>query len=119
MKQHIYHLSHIDLDGYGCQYLTTKCFDKIECYNANYGPEVTARLEEMVKKIEQDKFIHGDKKNTAYDWASPIVTAADNSHCDNVEGNHGVENLQGLEVRRPEHHQSTDHSWNNGRQCIS
>jgi len=61
MKQHIYHLSHIDLDGYGCQYLTTKCFDKIECYNANYGPEVTARLEEMVKKIEQDKFIHGDK----------------------------------------------------------
>ena len=60
MQQHIYHLSHIDLDGYGCQYLTTKCFDKIECYNANYGPEVSARLEEIVKKIEQDKFIYGD-----------------------------------------------------------
>ncbi len=60
MAQHVYHLSHIDLDGYGCQYLTTKCFGKIECYNANYGPEVTARLEEMVKKIEQDKFIQGD-----------------------------------------------------------
>jgi oligoribonuclease NrnB/cAMP/cGMP phosphodiesterase (DHH superfamily) len=61
MEQYIYHLSHIDLDGYGCQYLTTKCFKKIECYNANYGPEVAARLEEIVKKIEQDKFIHGDK----------------------------------------------------------
>ncbi len=61
MKQHVYHLSHIDLDGYGCQYLTTKCFDKIECYNANYGPEVTARLEEIVKQIEQDIFIQGDK----------------------------------------------------------
>ncbi len=60
MAQHVYHLSHIDLDGYGCQYLTTKCFDTIECYNANYGPEVTARLEEMVKKIEQDKFIQSD-----------------------------------------------------------
>ncbi len=60
MTQHVYHLSHIDLDGYGCQYLTTKCFDTIECYNANYGPEVTARLEEMVKKIEQDKFIQSD-----------------------------------------------------------
>jgi len=60
MQQHVYHLSHIDLDGYGCQYLTSKCFKKIECYNANYGPEVTARLEEMVKKIEQDQFIHGD-----------------------------------------------------------
>ena len=60
MKQHIYHLSHIDLDGYGCQYLTQQCFETIESYNANYGPEVPARLGEIVKKIEQDKFIHGD-----------------------------------------------------------
>ncbi|HHO65000.1 MAG TPA: phosphoesterase [Epsilonproteobacteria bacterium] len=61
MQQHVYHLSHIDLDGYGCQYLSTQCFKKIDCYNANYGPEVTARLAEMVKKIEQDKFLNGDK----------------------------------------------------------
>ena len=59
--QHVYHLSHIDLDGYGCQYLTTRCFDTIECYNANYGPEVKARLEEIIKKIEQDKFLHPDE----------------------------------------------------------
>ena len=57
--QHIYHLSHIDLDGYGCQYLTTQCFDAIACYNANYGPEVKARLEEIVKQIEQDAFLKG------------------------------------------------------------
>jgi len=61
MKQHVYHLSHIDLDGYGCQYLSTQCFTTISCYNANYGPEVTARLEEIIKKIEQDKFINNDK----------------------------------------------------------
>lgn len=61
MKQHVYHLSHIDLDGYGCQYLSQQCFSTIECYNANYGPEVPARLEEIVNKIEQDKFIHGDR----------------------------------------------------------
>ena len=60
MKQRLYHLSHIDLDGYGCQYLTKDCFDKSEFYNANYGPEVKARLEEIVKKIEQDKFIYGN-----------------------------------------------------------
>ena len=60
MQQHIYHLSHIDLDGYGCQYLTKHCFDTIECYNANYGPEVTARLSEIIKKIEQDTFLHGN-----------------------------------------------------------
>ncbi len=59
-QQHIYHLSHIDLDGYGCQYLTTKCFDHVACYNANYGPEVTARLEEMIGQIEQDIFLHGN-----------------------------------------------------------
>ena len=58
--QHVYHLSHIDLDGYGCQYLSQQCFDTIDSYNANYGPEVPARLGEIVKKIEQDKFIHGD-----------------------------------------------------------
>lgn len=61
MQQHIYHLSHIDLDGYGCQYITQHCFDSIDCYNANYGPEVSARLSEIIKKIEQDKFLHGDK----------------------------------------------------------
>jgi len=61
MKTHFYHLSHIDLDGYGCQYLSTKCFNNIVCYNANYGPEVTARLSEIIKQIEQDKFLYGDE----------------------------------------------------------
>ncbi len=56
--QHVYHLSHIDLDGYGCQYLSQQCFDNIECYNANYGPEVPARMGEIVKKIEQDTFLN-------------------------------------------------------------
>ena len=55
--QHIYHLSHIDLDGYGCQYLSTQCFDTVYCFNANYGPEVPARMQEIVHKIEQDKFL--------------------------------------------------------------
>ncbi|MEA2046867.1 MAG: DHHA1 domain-containing protein [Campylobacterota bacterium] len=61
MKQHLYHLSHIDLDGYGCQYLSQKCFQNIDAYNANYGPEVSARLGEIVSKIEQDKFLHGNE----------------------------------------------------------
>lgn len=61
--QRVYHLSHIDLDGYGCHYLTTQCFDTIECYNANYGPEVKARLEEIVESIERDNLLHGDPTN--------------------------------------------------------
>jgi oligoribonuclease NrnB/cAMP/cGMP phosphodiesterase (DHH superfamily) len=55
---YIYHLSHIDLDGYGCQYLTKECFDNIECYNANYGPEVKAKLEEIISSIKRKKFIN-------------------------------------------------------------
>ncbi len=49
---YVFHLSHIDLDGYGCQYLTTKVFDNIKCYNANYGPEVTQKIEEILTDIE-------------------------------------------------------------------
>ncbi len=61
---YIYHLSHIDLDGYGCQYLTQKAFNKIEFYNANYGAEVKARLEEIITSIKREKFIN--KNETKY-----------------------------------------------------
>ena len=46
MKQidSVYHLSHTDLDGYACQFLTSKCFDKIDFANSNYGDEITGRL---------------------------------------------------------------------------
>ncbi len=49
---YVFHLSHIDLDGYGCQYLTRKVFQDIQCYNANYGAEVTARIEQIIEDIK-------------------------------------------------------------------
>jgi len=63
----IYHLSHIDLDGYGCQYLANQCFNEqhnysLESYNANYGPEVKARLEEIITAIKREKFLGSDKE---------------------------------------------------------
>jgi oligoribonuclease NrnB/cAMP/cGMP phosphodiesterase (DHH superfamily) len=51
---HIYHLSHTDLDGYGCQYLTSQAFKNIDFYNANYGPEVLAMLEMILAKIKKN-----------------------------------------------------------------
>jgi len=60
----IYHLSHIDLDGYGCQFLTHHCFEKIHAYNANYGPEVKARLEEIITTIKRETFLHPHEKRT-------------------------------------------------------
>jgi len=40
----VYHLSHTDLDGYACQFLTSHCFENIRFQNSNYGDEITGRL---------------------------------------------------------------------------
>lgn len=40
----IFHLSHIDLDGYGCQLITSKFFNDIHFFNANYGREVGIKI---------------------------------------------------------------------------
>jgi len=54
----VYHLSHIDLDGYSCQLITKRCFEQIEYYNSNYGKEIDQRLEQIINDIERD--IHGE-----------------------------------------------------------
>ncbi|OBV28346.1 phosphoesterase [Helicobacter sp. CLO-3] len=48
----VFHLSHIDLDGYGCQFVAKEFFDSIQFYNANYGKEVMARLNTIFSQID-------------------------------------------------------------------
>ncbi len=55
MNKKVYHLSHTDLDGYACQFLTYKIFDDIEFFNSNYGTEIDEKLQEIFKKIEESK----------------------------------------------------------------
>ncbi|MDC0932606.1 phosphoesterase [Arcobacteraceae bacterium] len=51
-----YHISHTDLDGYGCQLTTQKIFPNAIYYNANYGIEVKMFLKDALQKIElEDK----------------------------------------------------------------
>ncbi len=52
----VYHLSHIDLDGYSCQLISKRCFENISYYNSNYGKEIDQRLEQIVGDIQRDKF---------------------------------------------------------------
>ncbi len=52
-----YHLSHTDLDGYTCQYVTKQLFDEGYFVNANYGEEVLVRIDEILDLIEE----RGDK----------------------------------------------------------
>lgn len=56
---HIYHLSHTDLDGYGCQLITSHFFDNVSFFNSNYGKEITERFNEIVEKMEKN----ADEKN--------------------------------------------------------
>lgn len=49
-----YHLSHTDLDGYGCQFITSKIFENIRYFNSNYGEEIHFRLREILNKIKEE-----------------------------------------------------------------
>lgn len=49
----IYHLSHIDLDGYTCQLVMKYTPYKVFNYNANYGAEVKQKLELILEKINK------------------------------------------------------------------
>ncbi len=52
MTKTIYHLSHIDLDGYSCQLVMRHTPYTIHSYNANYGAEVLERLEEIIEALQ-------------------------------------------------------------------
>lgn len=51
----IYHLSHTDLDGYACQYVTHFYFKNIKFYNSNYGKEINENFNIIINDIEKDK----------------------------------------------------------------
>lgn len=46
-----FHISHTDLDGFGCQLTTQKIFPDAIYYNANYGMEVKIVLKDVLEKI--------------------------------------------------------------------
>ena len=50
-----FHLSHTDLDGFGCQFISKKIFPNGNYFNANYGLEFKAKLEKILQKIQTSK----------------------------------------------------------------
>jgi len=79
----VFHLSHIDLDGYSCQLITKRCFEQINYYNSNYGKEIDQRLEQIIGDIERD--IQGENLvlitdlNLTLQQAKKLVKMADES----------------------------------------
>jgi len=48
----LFHISHTDLDGFGCQLISKKIFPDAHFYNANYGLEVKLTIKDVLSKIE-------------------------------------------------------------------
>ena len=51
----LFHISHTDLDGYGCQLITNEYFKESFFYNANYGLEVKLSIKKVLEQIEEFK----------------------------------------------------------------
>ena len=51
----IYHLSHIDLDGYSCQLVMQHTPHTLHFYNANYGEEVPERLRQIIEALAHER----------------------------------------------------------------
>ena len=47
----LFHISHTDLDGYGCQLITKEYFKEGSFYNANYGLEVKLTIKKVLEEI--------------------------------------------------------------------
>ncbi|MDD3343792.1 MAG: 3'-to-5' oligoribonuclease B [Sulfurospirillaceae bacterium] len=55
MNYTLHHLSHTDLDGYGCQMVTQHYFDSIIFYNSNYGKEINECFNQILDTIQNSK----------------------------------------------------------------
>ncbi|MDD2697593.1 MAG: phosphoesterase [Arcobacteraceae bacterium] len=53
----LFHMSHTDLDGYGCQLISKKIYPNGNFYNANYGVEVKSTIKTILKEIEESSQI--------------------------------------------------------------
>ena len=47
----LFHISHTDLDGFGCQLITKEYFKEGSFYNANYGLEVKLTIKKVLSEI--------------------------------------------------------------------
>ena len=51
----LFHISHTDLDGYGCQLITNEYFKEAFFYNANYGLEVKLSIKKVLEQVLEYK----------------------------------------------------------------
>ncbi len=105
MNRTIYHLSHIDLDGYSCQLIMKFTPYKIFNYNANYGAEVRQKLEMILENIKKSS-------DNALILITDLNLTADESRWLNSEVNNLNENKKDIKITLLDHHGSGEDSAN-------
>lgn len=53
----IAHLSHTDLDGYSCQFITNFYFKDVAFFNSNYGTEIDEKFNQILEYISDDEAV--------------------------------------------------------------
>lgn len=59
----IYHLSHIDLDGYSCQYVLRHFCKDIVFFNSNYGKEINENFTRILNLIDKKLELNPSEKS--------------------------------------------------------
>ena len=72
----LFHISHTDLDGYGCQLITKEYFKEGFFYNANYGLEVKLSIKKVLEQLleykEEEIFILISDLNLTFQEAKDL-----------------------------------------------
>ena len=75
----LFHISHTDLDGYGCQLLTKEIFKKNYYLNANYGLEVKQSIVHFLEIIKNEEI----KEEILFLITDVNLTIAESKYLDN------------------------------------
>jgi uncharacterized protein len=108
-KKAIYHLSHIDLDGYSCQLVLQYTPYVKYNYNANYGAEVKQNLDLILETIKE-------KKESALILITDLNLTADESRWLNSEVQKLNDSNYDITLKLLDHHGSGEecakkHEW--------
>ena len=103
MQETIHHLSHIDLDGYSCQFIMKYTPYKITNYNANYGAEVKSKLDLILENIKKAKV-------SALILITDLNLTADESRWLNNEVHKMNDNKADVKITLLDHHGSGEES---------
>ncbi len=103
MQETIHHLSHIDLDGYSCQFIMKYTPYDITNYNANYGAEVKSKLDLILDNIK-------DAKKSALILITDLNLTADESRWLSNEVRKMNDNKLDVKITLLDHHGSGEES---------